>query len=94
LLLLQVPCGSYYAGDEVAILAENSPDVVAAMASALGITEGELDSRLLMQKKQVRAQTAAAAAMGCSQVRQQAPHAEEAGEGTDSSRCGHGLQPS
>jgi hypothetical protein len=53
-LLLQMPCGSYYAGDEVAVWAENSPDVVAAMASALGITEGELDCMFLMQKKQVR----------------------------------------
>jgi sulfite reductase alpha subunit-like flavoprotein len=54
-LLLQVPCGSYYAGDEVAVWAENSPDTVAAMASALGITEGELDSMFLMQKNHVRA---------------------------------------
>jgi hypothetical protein len=53
-LLLQVPCGSYYAGDEVAVWAENCPDMVAAVASALGITEGELDSMFLVQKKQVR----------------------------------------
>lgn len=46
----KVPCGSYYAGDEVCIWGENSPEVVEAFARHLGLSPKQLDDMFLLQE--------------------------------------------
>lgn len=50
---MQLPCGSYYAGDEVSLWAENDPKVVERFAQQLGIQSGELDEAFMLQRIQV-----------------------------------------